>query len=1169
MRPCLKPGDIILIAQSASARRDGPLELHDRAPVEEHMRKLNGSQIYSPSDLITFMESEYASWMDRFYLECPDAVEPDKDASEDRILQVMGEQHERAFLRELVDGGHDVFDLKGARDPLATVEAMRDGHGIIYQGMLALDSFAGIADFLVRVDGSSILGSYHYEVWDTKLARKPKPYFVIQLCCYSEMLEGIQRRMPSELQVILGTRERCRFRTEDYLYYYRQLKRAFLERQMRFERNEPPDIPGLKGLGRWSEHATKILEACDSLSLIAGIRSTQIRRLRATGIETARALAETTCQDVPGITRQAFDRVRRQARLQVISRALPQPKYELLQCDPLNPRLGLAALPPASASDIFFDIEGYPLLEDGLEYLFGATYLEDGRPAFRDWWAHNREQERTSLEAFVKWAHERWRRDPSMHVYHYAAYEVTALVRLMGRYGVCEEEVDELLRNEVFVDLFSVVRQGLLVGEPSYSLKNIEKLYQEERSGNVASGGDSLVFYQRWLEDNDGADWTASPTLRSIREYNREDCESTWKLAGWLRGVQQQAGIAYVPKATVQESEIIKQVLARAKRAEEMRAEIPVDRDLDPERWRVHELLSWFLEFHRRESKPIWRAKYERHAMTEQQLTDDPDCLGGLTRTGRPPDRVKRSYSYEYRFDPGQETRLHEGSKCIFAHDLARKGTMDSFNASAGLLTIKLTGTEPPERLGLIPDEWVNPAPIEESIARTVDRYRKTGRLTSAIEDFLFRRRPRLRGRAAEGRIIPRGTDLLAGSIRAAIDLDESTLCIQGPPGSGKTYTAAHMIVELLQRGKRIGITSNSHRAICLLLNEVARLAEASKHSFRGVKIGGDDEDHENLHKWIERVKSASDVFNGGLLPRLIGGTAWAFSCPEAEATLDYLFVDEAGQVSVANLVGIAPSTRNIVLIGDQMQLSQPIKGSHPGESGTSALEYLLQGRATIADDFGIFLSETWRLHPGICSFISGAVYEDRLKPKALTAHRTILFDPGPRRFIHQNAGVLFVPVQHEGNSYESEEEAAVIVDIVEELSAQSLTDVDQSIRRLGPDDILVVTPYNLQVGKLIDCLPGVRIGTVDKFQGQQAPVVIYSMCASSGDASPRGIEFLFSKNRLNVAISRAQTLAIVVGNPALARTRCSTLEQIQLVNVFCRAVSPEACVAAPTDSSA
>jgi uncharacterized protein len=237
------------------------------------------------------------------------------------------------------------------------------------------------------------------------------------------------------------------------------------------------------------------------------------------------------------------------------------------------------------------------------------------------------------------------------------------------------------------------------------------------------------------------------------------------------------------------------------------------------------------------------------------------------------------------------------------------------------------------------------------------------------------------------------------------------------------------------------------------------------------------------------------------------------------------------------------------------MQLSQPIKGSHPDESGCSTLEYLLQSHATIPEDFGIFLAETWRMHPDVCRFISGAVYEDRLKPRPITATRTLRFGAGQRLHVRKSAGILFIPVEHEGNAYESEEEAAVIVEIVKELMGQSVTDADKPDRRLTAEDILVVTPYNLQVRKLTDRLPGIKIGTVDKFQGQQAPVVIYSMCASSGDASPRGIEFLFSKNRLNVAISRAQTLAVFVGNPALARTSCSTLEQMQLVNVFCRAV--------------
>lgn len=1126
------------------------------------MRKLDGKRIYSPSDLITFMESEYVSWMDRLYLENPDVVQPDPDSVEDEILRAKGDEHERAFLEELIGTGHDVVNLRRSAGQMAdTLQAIREGREVIYQGTLASGEFVGIADFLVRVDGDSALGNYHYEVWDTKLARKPKPYFVIQLCCYAEMLAALQGRLPQELQVVLGTKVRRQFRTEDYFYYYSHLKLGFLQLQDRFDPSKAPDIPGPKTLGRWSGHGMGILQARDDLGLIAGMRTLQIRRMREAGIETAQSLAESPLDKIQGITAPALARMRRQARLQIASRELPKPQFELTGPDPGNPRLGLAALPPDSANDIFFDMEGYPFLEDGLEYLFGVTYIEDGVPVFRDWWAHSREEERKAFECFVKWAYGRWRQDPSMHIYHYAAYEVTALRRLMGRYAICEDELDQLLRNEVFVDLYSIVRQGLFVGEPSYSLKNVEKLYRNERKGELSSAADSLVFYQRWLEARDGADWSSSPTLRLIREYNREDSESTWQLACWLREVQKQAGIVYVPKPLAPESEKVKQITEQTRYAEEMRAEIPADRSGDPERWRVHELLSWFLEFHRRESKPIWWAMYERHGMTEQQLIDDPECLGGLARTDLRPEKIKLSYGHEYRFSPEQETKLRQGSKCIFAHDLTRRATIEAFDSIAGLLTLKFSSAEAPASLGLIPDEWVNPAPIVQSIEGLIRRYRESGKLPSAIDHFLHRWPPALRGRSTREPIILPGTDLLQGSIKAAIDLDDSTLCIQGPPGTGKTFTAAHMIVALLKLGKRVGITSNSHRAICLLLNEAAKLAEASRYSFRGVKVGGDDEDQEDLHKWIECVESASKLFTGTQLPNLIGGTAWAFSHTGAQGALDYLFVDEAGQVSVANLLGMAPSTRNIILIGDQMQLSQPIKGSHPGESGTSTLEYLLQDHSTIPDDLGIFLGETWRMHPEVCRFISGAVYEDRLKPKPLTASRMIRFGTGARRYVQQNAGVVFVPTEHEGNTYESEEEAEVIAQIVAELTDQFITDSKKPDRRLTRDDILIVTPYNLQVRKLTERLPGIRVGTVDKFQGQEAAVVIYSMCASSGDASPRGIEFLFSKNRLNVAISRAQTLAIVVGNRALARTRCTTVEQMQLVNVFCRAVESSSAI--------
>jgi uncharacterized protein len=356
--------------------------------------------------------------------------------------------------------------------------------------------------------------------------------------------------------------------------------------------------------------------------------------------------------------------------------------------------------------------------------------------------------------------------------------------------------------------------------------------------------------------------------------------------------------------------------------------------------------------------------------------------------------------------------------------------------------------------------------------------------------------------------------------------------------------------------GNRVGIASNSHRAINLLLAKTWETARRSGITCDAVKVCGSEEYMADLPDAIPQVESGRKLFESGPLPQLIGGTVFAFSCEAAAGKLDYLFVDEAGQVSLANLAAMAPAARNIILVGDQMQLAQPTQGSHPGESGLSALEYLLHGHATVPADLGIFLARTWRLHPNLCRFISGAVYEDQLQCQPHTAVR--VFVPGARRpgWMIRDAGLIYIPVEHDGNVYESPEEEERIAALVDELIGVPLRCEGGDTRLLTSDDILVVAPYNLQVRRLERRLTTMRVGTVDKFQGQQAPVVICSMCSSNGDTSPRGVEFLFSQNRLNVAISRAETLAIVVGHPALARTHCSTIEQMRLVNVYCRAVA-------------
>lgn len=1126
------------------------------------MKRNRDNYIYSPSDLIVFMESRFDSWMDRSYCDYPDEMRPDAADEAALILQKHGAAHESAVLRHLKELRKEVIEVPESIDAEGvTLESIRAGREVIFQGVISAGQFAGKTDFLVKVEEPSLLGSWSYEIWDTKLARKPKPYFIIQLCCYAEMLEKIQGVRPQHLTVVLGDGSQKSFRTEDYFYFYEALKNQFLTFQGNFDKNTPPDPSDVGPFSRWKTEAERRMEESDHLSRVAGIRKVQIRKLRAAGIPTLKALATSEVTNVPKMEASTFNTLQEQAKLQVQTHADGTTAYKLVPPNPKDPNRGLVLLPPHSDLDVFFDMEGYPLLEGGLEYLFGAVHVDGGAPEFKDWWAHNREEERVAFEQFVDWIYARWQKDNNMHVYHYAAYEVSALRRLMGRYGTREKEVDELLTNEVFVDLYQIVRQALRVGEPSYSIKYIEHLYRGKREGGVATATESVVSYERWLEQQDGSSWNDSEILKAIRDYNRDDCMSTQQLTVWLRDLQQHNGIRYTPKrkGPREETEKFKDRKAREAFAEKLLAEIPSDRSGAPEKWRIQELLAWLLGFHVREAKPSHWRKFDRHAMTEQELIEDLDCLGGLTKTSHPTFPIKNSFGYEYSFDPNQDTKLQVGDDCFYAHELSKTTKIASLDRKRGRVVIQLGKKRevPPNRLSLIPIELVDASVIADAIFEIAKRWHETKNLPPAINAFLRRSEPRVKGTAIGDAIIPpNSSDLVAATIGAIVNLDHSTLCIQGPPGTGKTSLAAKAITELVRRGKRVGVTSNSHKAIENLMRRVVEEAGNQRVGMRVFKIGKDDahgQDQEVI-AGVEYSVSAKEFFNSGAPFDLVGGTAWAFSNPDAAGTIDYLFVDEAGQVSVANLVGMSASTKNIVLLGDQMQLEQPIQGSHPGESGMSTLDYLLQEHATIPNHLGVFLDTTRRMHPGLCAVVSAAVYENRLHAEPGNERQVLIPPANLSDSFERTSGVVFVPVEHEGNTQGSEEEVEVIADLVEKLLKCEVFDKRKgAATQVSLRDILIVAPYNMQVRMLSARLPGAQVASVDKFQGQEAAIVILSMCASEGNSSPRGIEFLFSKNRLNVAISRAKSIAFVVGCSNLVNTSCSTIDQMSLLNFFCR----------------
>ena len=1120
------------------------------------MQISNGMLFFSPSDLITFMDSPFASHMERWRLNDPsisDLMDPEDQML--KTLQQKGCDHEDAFLEDLKAENKSVVFIERASTELMqarTRDAMMSGADVIAQAYLELGNFGGLADFLIRVPGKSNLGDFHYEIWDTKLSKKMKPYFAVQLCIYAEMLEQEQGTQPENVSIVLGSKDIVPLRVQDYSAYYASLKSAFLQFQDEWPADQVADPAESASFGRWSKYAEEILAKRRHPSLVANMTRTQIKRLETAGITTIDELAGTTLDVIPKLNRDIFKRLNAQAAIQIASEGQDKPAFKILTHDANRP-LGLALLPPASPNDVFFDIEGFPLIDGGLEYLWGSTYFEpDGTRAFRDFWAHDHEQEKQAFTDFIDWVYGRWRNDPSMRIYHYASYEVSALRRLMGRYGTREHEVDTLLRNEVFVDLYNVVRHGLLVGEPSYSIKNVEHLYREKRDTKVASGGESVVVYEEWRASPDGPSWQTSEVLKAIRDYNIDDCNSTQELTAWLREQQAANGICYVDPLSHEEAPDTEEETDTTKLRDRLLN--LAENEASEAKQTVLRNLAWLLEFHRRESKPTWWRLFDRLGLTEVDLHDDMDCLVGLQRTSRKPflpTPRARNQVYEYAFDPDQPFKGQAKSFYVLGEDNV-KVTAHSFDLEAGSIGIQ-SKSEPAVRLSLIPNEYVNPAPIPDAIFDAVQTMLETDFSASAIVDFLFRRKPRFAG-GSKAPIISSelsGEDFTHAVVSAVGELDESYLCIQGPPGAGKTFTARHVISDLLAKGKRVGISSNSHKAIINLMDGVADRLQSEGISGRLIKVGGDSEDpifNKVNVEFRQNANACSADLNG--LGLCIGGTAWLFcntllTEDQGIDKLDYLFIDEAGQVSVANLVGMSRSTKNIILMGDQMQLGQPTQGSHPDESGQSILEYLLQEHATIPADLGVFLPQTYRMHPDVCSLISDQVYDGRLQSAEQTEKHIIALPP---EILPKQSGVHFIPVDHEGNTQGSEEEVAVIAACAEQLIGQPLW----SGGSVDWADMLFVAPYNYQVNLLRAALPAeARIGSVDKFQGQEAPIVFVSMCASDASESPRGIDFLFSKNRLNVAISRAQSLAIVVGSPRLATTPVSNLRQMELVNFY------------------
>jgi predicted RecB family nuclease len=1103
-------------------------------------RRDDGSHLFYATDLVNFLGCSHSTVLD--IRSSAGELERDEASEGDKLIRRKGLEHERAYLQRLKNEGKSVVEIptnaSNEERVRRTEEALKAGPDVIYQAALAEGDWAGFADFLVRTEQPSRLGSYSYEVIDTKLAKNAEVKHLIQLEIYSDLLGKRQDRIPDKTSLFLGSNEQEDFRVRDFDAYLRHAMR----RLESFAESPPadsyPEPCAHCSHCRWRQTCSAQWKKDDHLTLVANISRSQSTRLQQAGIKTVAGLAALPPKaHIPDLHPLTLDRLRSQASLQDQKRQTGQNKLELLASESGK---GFARLPKPRAGDLFFDMEGDPLHPNGLEYLFGICFDNGDGLQFRPFWAHSHDEEKEKFGEFMAFVLGHMKSHPEAYIYHYNHYETTALKRLASRYGLFEHELDDLLRRLRFVDLYKVVREAIRVSEPSYSLKNLEVFYMEKRHEEVATAGDSIVVYNRWRETGN------ADLLRQIEDYNKVDCISTAKLREWLLTLRP-ANVEWFAGPIVKtepsgDEEKSPERLAREERFSNYRQRLREAATDGKKDFRTG--LIDLLEFHAREDKPHWWEHFDRRDRVEDEWLDDTECLAGLEQTGSP-EKVKRSLVHTFRYPP-QDTKRKVGDNVVDVATLEKAGQIVAMDEAKRIVRIRASSPLP-ENLSVGPGQPINTKVLREAVYRFADDAMTGGHKHAAVRDILKKALPRFCSRMA-GEPIARGNDLLAATLDAAAELDESYLFIQGPPGAGKTHTSAHVIVELIRRGKKIGVAANSHKVIHNLLSKIEEMAASRKVEFVGLKKSSSDES-EFEGRLIQNCSKNDDM---SLDADLLAGTAWLFADERFDRHLDYLFIDEAGQISVANVVAMGTSAKNIVLVGDQMQLGQPTRGIHPEEAGLSILEFLLGGRATVAPERGIFLDHTRRLHPSVCRFISDAFYDGRLAPDSANARRRLIFDK-PIDGIRPD-GIHFLPILHNGCSQKSEEEGKVVEENYLRLLGQTFEDVDGTRSAIEADDILVVSPYNVQVNYLTSILPdGARVGTVDKFQGQEAPIVLVSMATSDAECLPRNIDFLFSANRLNVAISRAQCLAIVVASPKLLETPCQTIEQLRLVNNFCK----------------
>ena len=1063
------------------------------------------------------------------------------------LLIEKGATHERDCLADLENQGKSVYQVPG-RNPGESFDdwvrrvgnPMDDGHDAIFQMPFVHEGIRGIADFLVRVE-QPVEGYARYEPIDAKLTRSEgKPGHVLQLCFYADAIRAMCGRAPRSMHLWLGTGIQESLIVAQFGPYWRRLRSQLselLERDVDFDTVPVPcdhcDYCEFK------DRCENEWRCADSLVYVANIRASEQGSLERVGVHTVVDLASRT-ESVPDVHDENLGRLIRQASLQVASRARPNepPVYELVAAgvDPVFGH-GFQFLPAPDEGDVFFDFEGHPFWTPQHDLFFlGGLFLRDvgGAWTYQQRWAHDLVHQESMVKELVEFFAERRRDYPSMHVYHYNHTERSALERLTK--GTEHEGLfASLVDSGLFVDLYVVAKNAVVVGTESYGLKHLERLTGFHRRAGIEQGAGAVVEYERYMKSGDLA------ILDAIADYNRDDVEATKALRDWL--VSQRPTELEWREAVLEAEEYEYDT-------DELVAKLEHYEQGSPER-----LLGDLLNYWRRERSANVTPKIAEASADFATLYGNPDFIAnvhferfeeGVSR-GAPVIDALFTWPPQS-VDPAFVSR----SSVLFTGEGGEHGFGYASEVDLERRELRLRWRQREVEAGVTPivvtrDDYVGPREKPGVLIHLAEQIlsREPSDPPSRVSlALLARERPRfLDGRGPAGGVFGDDLDDILSWVG---DLDESYVALQGPPGTGKTYSGSHIIHTLVRAGKRVGITAMSHAAIDNLLGATLEVFDekGDRDSVRVLRRG--DKPKSGALRGVKYEASSAKAENDDY--NLVAGTTWLWSRAGMRPyPVDYLVIDEAGQLALADALASANAARNLILLGDPLQLAQVAQAEHPGGSGASVLEHVLGDHATLPARDGVFIAVTRRMHPDVCAFISSQIYEGRL-----TSHESCA-----RQSTNFGTGLRWLQVRHTSRSTESNEEVRVVAEQITSMIGTPWIDQHGFESPLSAEDFMVVAPYNDQV-KLLQSsfqrsavLARVQVGTVDKFQGREAPVVFFTMTTSSAADMPRGPEFLFSRNRLNVAVSRARCLAYLVCTEELLNSRAKTIDEMRLIGTL------------------